>query len=439
MRSAYLGIGVACVILGGSVFAVYNIVIKPEREAKAILTESALIMEKGDKDSLSRTINTLRTIFVKYPETKAAPEAYFMTAQAYERLGLYRIAYIKYGYLLRKPLSIKTSDRIKNEAAVHMNKIKILRSYSEEGIHNLYGMLGAAQNTDLRSKIYAELGQAYLRGGDTRRARNSFDIAMQENSSNEEAIIGKARTLKRSGLDDEAFLLYDYFIKYFGAVSPYTNDVRRTYMHELYSSGLRSYRAGGYYKAIDYFNRYLSRFGDSRLSENSYYWAGESYYSLRNYGNAVRYFDRVLTNGYYHKDEDARIKKGFSLFMLKRYDLAAKEFVKYLKDFPRGRFADDARRWHDMSTQEIQPKDQVIPQPRKEDLDRDEDRIEENKSTEDKETPAKDDPEVNNTQPKEEETRSTSDEPKEEDKDNPFGNEEVFGQYRVEPENIAEM
>ncbi len=433
MRPLYLAIGLALIIAGAALVTVYGVIIKPERDARAIITESTLIMEKGDKDSITQGINTLRTVFVRYPNTDAVPQAYFLTAQAYEKLGLYRIAYIKYGYLLRKPLSDKTDERLRNEAAVKMNKIRILRNYSEEGIHNLYGMLGTAQNPDLRSKVYAELGQAYLRGGDVKRAKSSFDIALQENSSNEEALIGKARALKRNGLDNEAYVVYDYFLKYYGAVSPYTNDVRNAYMNELYDSGIRSFRAGSYYKAIEFFNKFVTIFGGSRLSENAYYWAGESYYSLRKFDTSVRYFDRVLTNGFYHKDEDARIKKGYAFFMSRRYDHAAAEFQKYLHDFPKGKYAHDAKRWKDMSTQNIPAKEPLLPP---EDFDLEKQKKQDKKdqsSFEEKDSGDKVEPQGDV------EEKEQQKEKEDESKDNPYGNEEVGGTADSDTDNIAEM
>ncbi len=433
MRPLYLAIGLALIIAGAALIALYGVVIKPERDARALITESTLIMEKGDKESIAQGINTLRTIFVRYPNTNAVPQAYFLTAQAYERLGLFRIAYIKYGYLLRKPLSEKTDERLRNEAAIKMNKIRILRNYSEEGVHNLYGMLGTAQNPDLRSKVYAELGQAYLRGGDTKRARSSFDIALQENSSNEEALIGKARSLKRSGRDEEAYIVYDYFLKYYGAVSPYTTDVRNAYMSELYDSGIRSFRAGSHYKAIDYFNKFVTIFGGTRLSENAYYWAGESYYSLRKFDSSVKYFDRALSNGFYHKDEDARIKKGYAYFMASRYGNAAQEFQKYLHDFPRGKYSNDAKRWKEMSTQNIPAKEPLLPP---EDFD-----IEKMKKPEKKDRSSLDEKDASDkVEPQGDSDDNGKDQPKdEESKDNPYGNEEVGGSYDIETDNIAEM
>ena len=39
--------------------------------------------------------------------------------------------------------------------------------------------------------------------------------------------------------------------------------------------------------------------------------------------------------------------------MMKKFDLAAKEFQIYLHDYPRGRYADEARSWKENSAQEL--------------------------------------------------------------------------------------
>jgi tetratricopeptide (TPR) repeat protein len=74
---------------------------------------------------------------------------------------------------------------------------------------------------------------------------------------------------------------------------------------------------------------------------------------MRNYDRAIGFFDRVLTNGYYHKDQDAQIKKGYSYFSTKRFDLAAREFQNYLRQFPNGRYSHIASEWKQMSTREL--------------------------------------------------------------------------------------
>jgi hypothetical protein len=53
------------------------------------------------------------------------------------------------------------------------------------------------------------------------------------------------------------------------------------------------------------------------------------------------------------KDEDARIKKGYAYFLMKKFDLAAHEFQVYINSYPRGKYLDTAEKWKSMSTQEL--------------------------------------------------------------------------------------
>jgi TolA-binding protein len=432
MNSKGLIIGIILIIIGGSLFVLYDRYVRPERDAQNIVEESRLIMERGDRDSANLAINTLRKVLVKYGNTRSAPSAYYMTGLAYEKIGLYRLAYLKYSYLFKHPLYEKSSASLLNDAKIAMNRIKILRNYSAEGMHNLYNMLDGSQNTELRSRVYSELGQAYLRSNDLKQATTSFDIALQENSSNEEAIIGKARALKKSGLDDEAFNLYDYYLKYYGMVSPYSADVKATYLNELYAAAINAFKAANYNRSIDLFSRLLGRFGDNRLSENALYWIGESYFAQKKFEAAIGYFNKVLSNGYYHKDEDAQIKKGYAYFIMKRFDIAAREFQTYLKNYPHGRLAEDAKRWKDMSTQEIKIKVENFKAPAVSDAD------EGIKTPEQKQPVTEPEKKVDDT-PKTNPPDEGKTAPEEKKKENPFGNEEVTGTDEIELDNIAEM
>jgi len=353
MNSKNLLIGIACIISGIALFAAYDQFIRPEREAREIMAEAKIVIERGDKDSINQAIGSYTKIIVHYPSTKSAPEAYLLMGGAYEKLGLYRLAYLRYSYLLKPPLAGKINEDMRMDVIARLAKLKMLRSYTEEGLNQLYTLLNSTQNTEFRSRIYSELGQAYLRNGDVARAKNSYEIAIQENSSNEEAILGKARVCIRSGSYEDAFSLYDYFLKYFGSVSPYTPDVKNAYLMQLYNAGLSAYRAGNFNRSIDLMNRFVQKFGDSKYSANALYWIGESYFSLKQFDRAISSYDRVFSKDFHQKDEDARIKKGYAYFMSKRFDLAAKEFQTYMKDFPRGKYADEAKTWKEMSSQEL--------------------------------------------------------------------------------------
>ena len=155
------------------------------------------------------------------------------------------------------------------------------------------------------------------------------------------------------GHDNDAYDLYEYFIKYYGAISQYTEDVKRSYKQQAYASGLHAFRKGSYYEAISFFNRVLRNFPYDKISENALYWTGESYFAIKKFNTAISYFSRALTNSYYHKDQDAQIKKGYAYFLGKRFDLAAREFQTYLRNYPSGRHASIAKEWKRMSSKEL--------------------------------------------------------------------------------------
>jgi len=180
-----------------------------------------------------------------------------------------------------------------------------------------------------------------------------FDIALHENGGNEEALLGKARAFMHMGQDNQAYDLYEYFLRYYGAISQYSKDVRNSYRDQAYRSGLRAYRGGNHWNAISYFNRVLRNFPYDSKAENALYWTGESYFAMNRFDKALGYFNRVLSNGHYQKDQDAQIKKGYAYFSIRKFDLAAREFQRYLSTYPGGRYAHVARQWKNMSTKEL--------------------------------------------------------------------------------------
>lgn len=344
-------VGVIMIFMGIGLFAYYDSFVKPEREARELIVEGKMSYERGTAESVNKAIDIFTKVIAKYPKTESAFEAYYYIAQGYEKLNLNRLAYLKYIYLLKN--NSKIAAETEQEIKARVARLKIMKRYDEEGIHQLLGLLNYTDNKDFRSKIYTELGHTYLKRGEYASSKRMFDLALAENGSNEEAILGKARTYKRMGKDTQAYELYDHFLKYYSNFSYYTGDVTKSYDRQLYDSGINNYRRGRYYPAIEYFRKYLNQFPDSYKSENSLYWIGESYFELKQYDNAVSYFKRTLSNGYYHKDQDAMIKTGYSYFMAKNYDLAAREFQSYLDTYPNGKYAVKAKQWKDMSAKEM--------------------------------------------------------------------------------------
>lgn len=345
-------LGTVLVLLGIGLFIYYDYSVRPEREAGEMLAEAQEISQRGDKESVNQAINLLTKVIVKYPGSRVIPETFYQIGMAYEKIGLNRLAYLKYSYIIKNNSKYLTEDTRK-EVLIRLARINVLKQYSEEGVHQLLSLLDQNFNNEMRSRIYSELGHTYLKLGDYRRSKRMFDLSLTEHGSNEDAIVGKARAYSRLGAANDAFDTYEYFLKYYGPVSQYTGDVRESFRNQLYSTGLSSFRRGDYDSAVSYFSRFMRDFPESNFTENALYWTGESYFAVRKFDTAIDYFNRVLANGYYHKDQDAQIKKGYAYFMSKRFDLAAREFQAYLRNYPTGQYAVTAREWKNMSTKEL--------------------------------------------------------------------------------------
>ncbi|MFH0975830.1 MAG: tetratricopeptide repeat protein [Spirochaetota bacterium] len=344
--------GIILIILGLGIYIYYDFYFKPDKAAKELLLDGELIYERGDKASINSSIDAFKKIIIIHPDSKYVPLAWYNIARCYEKLGLHDLAYRKYIYLIKNN-NENVSSGLKKEISIRLAHINMLKQYSEEAVSQLYGLLNTNFNKEFRSRIYTELGYIYLKQKDYNKAKRMFDISLTEYGSNEDAIIGQARSMKWMGKDNDAYDLYEHFLKYYGAVSQYTYDVKKSYKDQAYASGLNAFRNKRYDSGISFFNRILTNFPNDKISENALYWTGESYYGTGQFDKAISYFNRVLSNGFYHKDEDARIKKGYAYFISKRFDLAAREFQVYLEQYPHGRYVLIAKNWKEMSTKEL--------------------------------------------------------------------------------------
>ncbi|MCL1834039.1 MAG: tetratricopeptide repeat protein, partial [Leptospirales bacterium] len=224
-------VGMIFILMGIGLLIYYDYVEKPKIEAKIIskaaqelFVEGFEIYHRGDKESINKAIDIFIKIIAKYPDTDASIKSYFYIAEAYEKLNLNRQAYLKYVTLINN--IEKIPPEMEKEIAVRIARLSVKNKSGEEGIRSLLSLLQNNDNQDFRSRIYTELGHTYLKAGDLQKAKRMFDLAISERSDNEEAILGKARTLKRLGKEGEAYELYDNFLKSYGSFSNYTKDVK---------------------------------------------------------------------------------------------------------------------------------------------------------------------------------------------------------------------
>ena len=260
-------IGSVMVAAGIGLLIMYFQYTYPEEKARALLTQGNIAFERGEKGSLNSSIDIYSKLVSQYPDTRTAVEGYYNIGRAYEKLGLNSQAYYKYIYILKNYRN--ASDKMKQEIKARLGRLKVMQEQTEEGVDQLLGLVHNSSNNDFRSRVYTELGHAYLKDGLYKKAKKMFDIALSEQGRNEEAILGKARAYMRLGQNNKAFDLYEYFLKYYGNFSQYASDVRKSFSRDLYNSGLSSYKRGRYYPAISYFRRFIRVFPGYQKVENS--------------------------------------------------------------------------------------------------------------------------------------------------------------------------
>jgi tol-pal system protein YbgF len=117
---------------------------------------------------------------------------------------------------------------------------------------------------------------------------------------------------------------------------------------EVYKAALNDYTRGNYELAISGFKTYIQLFPKTSRVGNAQYWLGESYYSQRNYAEAIREFDAVVKN---HADSNkvpsAMLKQGYAYLELgetARGTATLRELVNRFKNSREARLAQERLR-----------------------------------------------------------------------------------------------
>jgi tetratricopeptide (TPR) repeat protein len=189
MRAFAAILGLFMMLGGVGIYAYYDSQVRPDKEARELLVEARIGFEKayGSKDEISNSIDLFSKIIAKYPGTKAAAEAYFYIGHGYEKLGLKRLAYLKYVYALKN--NRHRNDALDGEVRTRIARLRLERNYNAEGIHQLLSVIGNSDDKNFRGRGYTELGHAYLKQGKFDEARRMFDTALMEDGDNEDAIL----------------------------------------------------------------------------------------------------------------------------------------------------------------------------------------------------------------------------------------------------------
>lgn len=112
----------------------------------------------------------------------------------------------------------------------------------------------------------------------------------------------------------------------------------------LYDEALRHIMNNRPEEALALFSRFVNDYPDSDLTDNAYYWLGESYYSLGDYESAAMNF-RIVTDSFPDRDKapDAQLKLGYSLIELGETDAAVDVLTDLINKYPESPVSDLAR------------------------------------------------------------------------------------------------
>ncbi|HWQ35136.1 MAG TPA: tetratricopeptide repeat protein [Blastocatellia bacterium] len=104
----------------------------------------------------------------------------------------------------------------------------------------------------------------------------------------------------------------------------------------LYAFAFGQYVKGNYAQAITYFQRYIEGYGGTEAADNARFWIAESFYNQNRFEDALRAYDRLLTD-FPRSDKlaSASLKKGIALLKLERRDEGVAMLRTVIAQFPR--------------------------------------------------------------------------------------------------------
>ena len=104
---------------------------------------------------------------------------------------------------------------------------------------------------------------------------------------------------------------------------------------KAYQSAFNLLKAGRYDQAAKSFQKFLKEYPTGKFADNAQYWLGESYYVTRNFDNALREFEKlVTTQPDSQKLTHALLKIGYIHDELGRKEKAVEVLTDLIKNYP---------------------------------------------------------------------------------------------------------
>lgn len=112
-----------------------------------------------------------------------------------------------------------------------------------------------------------------------------------------------------------------------------------------YNKSLNLFRDKKYKEAANHFILLLEDYPQHALAGNFAYWAGESYYGLEDYQEALKFFNKVKNYPHSPKNDDALLMAGQSLLRIGKKEEANDKFQTLLDKYPESEYADLVREY----------------------------------------------------------------------------------------------
>lgn len=135
--------------------------------------------------------------------------------------------------------------------------------------------------------------------------------------------------------------------------APVTASVDPVKEQQAYQAAFNLLKAGRYDQAAKAFQSFLDEYPNGKFADNAQYWLGESYYVTRNFDNAMREFNKLVTE---HPDSQkvthALLKIGYINDELGQEEKAREVLTNLTKNYPQSTAAGlAAKRLERMRTQ----------------------------------------------------------------------------------------
>ena len=324
-------------------FTINREYLSPSKAAKSLISKGKIYLEQSSKESCQKAIEKFSSVISNYTNTPEAKDAMYYLAEAYEKMGNTNIALKKFQELSDFQLKSEMREKINFKIA----KLKILKSYTDEGISALTALLRKSKDAAMRSEIYNELGKYYAKNDKLEEAEKNFKIALKENGSFSEVQLNLAEILVKSGKYKEAHIVYANFLEFLGDIDPNDKELLKQFRMNVFNTGKTLYLEKKYENALDFFSLITQNFSNTKESEESHYYSASIFLIQKDFSKANMGFETVLRNDVFDRDSEALLKQGEIYFQLKNFSKAASVFRKVQSLFAGTQAAQAAKEWED--------------------------------------------------------------------------------------------